>query len=101
MERHKHKDVKVIVEHLLTTIPETRESYDVLYVEYIRAIDPDAITRPFCITMTNSSFPSFQSVARASRAIKAACPWLRESDSNHEVRKDIEASYWLESGRRV
>ena len=99
-DRHRHHEVKETVEFLLTTIPRTRESYDVLYVEYLRQIDPSVVLMPFEMVMRNTAFPSYQSIARASRAIKHEKPELRETEANAEARADIEASYECEYGRR-
>ena len=92
-DRHRHHEVKQTVEFLLTTIPSTRESYDVLYVEYLRQIDPNVVLMPFEMVMKNTAFPSYQSVARASRAIKRENPDLRETEANSEARTEIEAEY--------
>ena len=99
-DRHRHKEVQNIVYHLLETIPETRQSYERLYIEYIRHIDADAVDRPFKTVITNLSYPSFQSIARASRSIKHKYPWLKETDSNTEARAEIEAGYYYEYGKR-
>lgn len=97
--RHNHKEVKKRVLMLLEKIPATRESYDILYLEYIKSINPLAVNQPFCVTMLDRSYPSFQSVARASRAIKQEREDLRETAENAKARKAIEDSYFEEYAR--
>ena len=98
-DRHRHHEVKEKVKYLLETKPQTRESYDVLYVEIIRLINPDAVYKPFYSVLTNTFYPSYQSVARASRALKREFPDLRETEENQKARQDIEAEYELHYGR--
>lgn len=97
--RHNHKEVQSRVQRLLETIPATRQSYDTLYMEYIRDINPEAVDRPFRVVILDTTFPSFQSIARASRFIKHKCPWLKETEDNTEARTEIEAGYHVEYGK--
>lgn len=100
MDRHNHRFVRGRVNEILERVPAARESYDILYTEFIKTIDPSLIERPFYETMTNTQIPSFQSVARASRRVKQECPWLKESIENRGKREQIEESYYMEYGRR-
>lgn len=99
MNRHNHKKVKEMVRTILTECRAARESYDVLYTEYLKRVNPHLVTAPFYATMNNKSIPSYQSVARASRAIKNEMPWLRETEHNKAKREEIEESYFMEYSR--
>lgn len=101
MDRHNHKDVRCRVQRILEDIPMARKSYDILYIEFVKDINPDLANRPFYMTMANTLIPSYQSVARASRHVKKICPWLKESEQNRGKREEIEQSYFLEYGSKV
>ena len=98
--RHNHKEVQKRVQKLLEEKPATRLSYDYLYIEFIRDIDPDAVYKPFCNVMLNLTYPSYQSIARASRFIKRKCPWLKEPEENTMARQEIENGYYFEYCKR-
>lgn len=99
MNRHNHKDVRKRVLRILQEVPAARESYDVLYVEFLKTIDPGLADQPFYMTMTNTQIPSYQSVERTSRHIKKEYEELRESADNKAKRDEIEQSYMMEYGR--
>jgi len=101
MDRHNHKEVQARVQRILEDVPSARESYDILYIEFVRDINPELTTRPFYMTMAYTLIPSYQSVARASRHVKKICPWLKESEANKGKREEIEQSYFLEYGSRI
>lgn len=83
------KAISAIVKRLLQTVPETRNSDDLLYFKVCEQIDPVSINLPFKEVVLNRKrigYPARKSVERAGRKLRAAFPELAGCDKVEEQR---------------
>jgi hypothetical protein len=77
------KEAKRIVEHILNTVPETRDSDSLLIIEVLKFIDPSIIDQPFKMVIpqcsTEGRFPSLETIRRTRQKIQADNPMLGPS----------------------
>ena len=87
--------IQDIVEGLLTNIPATRDSDDILYIEYINKVNPTLTKNDLASFLQYRAMygvPSIESVGRARRKLQAHHPELRGSKGSTEARY----KYWKE-----
>jgi hypothetical protein len=86
------KDIRRIdkvVRHVLTTVPETRNSDDMLWVKVIKVMSPDAANLPFQDVMCRRKelgVPCFESVRRTRQKLQAQYKELRATEAVTEGR---------------
>lgn len=77
------KEAKRIVEHILNTVPETRDSDPLLIIEVLKYIDPSIVNQPFSMVIpqcsTEGRFPSLETIRRTRQKIQADNPLLGPS----------------------
>lgn len=77
------KEAKRIVEHILNTVPETRDSDPLLIIEVLKFIDPSIIDQPFKMVIpqcsTEGLYPSLETIRRTRQKIQAENPLLGPS----------------------
>ena len=87
------KEAKRIVEHILNTVPETRDSDPLLIIEVLKFIDPSIIDQPFKICSTEGRFPSLETIRRTRQKIQADNPMLGPSKEVEGLRAFQEHKY--------
>lgn len=88
-------DVHDRVLDILVADPETRNSDEKLYIEYVKAVNPDALQSSalsFYLNRRLLKLPSIESVGRCRRKIQSDYPELRSS----KVIKDARYEKWKE-----
>jgi hypothetical protein len=90
------KKVQDIVQHILQTEPDTRNSDDLLVTKVCGKINEDCLTLPFCVVMTNRKalgLPSLKSIDRSRRKLQRAYPELRANETVEAFRELEEEKY--------
>lgn len=89
-----------LVKHILTNIPQTRNSDSLLYLKVLRhiageyEINLDNITIPnFLIKLSDSPFPCFESVRRSRQKIQREYPELSADAEVQGYREENELIY--------
>lgn len=93
---YKIKKVQDVVQLILETQPETRNSDDKLVVKVFGYINQDCITLPFCVVLANRKqlgLPSLKSIDRCRRKLQRAYPELRANKEVEEFREELEQKY--------
>lgn len=84
-------ETKRIVEYLLSTKPETRDNFNVLVMEVLKYIDPDAANEPFSKVVfefhENGKFPPFETIRRTRQKLQEQNPYLRASEETRHLRQ--------------
>lgn len=92
----KLKQVQDIVQHILQTEPDTRNSDDLLVTKVCGQINKECLTLPFCVVMTNRKqlgLPSLKSIDRSRRKLQRAYPDLRANETVEAFRELEEEKY--------
>lgn len=90
------KKVQDIVQHVLETEPDTRNSDDLLVAKVCGEINGECLMLPFCVVMTNRKklgLPSLKSIDRCRRKLQRAYPELRANDTVEAFRELEEEKY--------
>ena len=89
----KLRNTTMLVRQVLATVPEARNSDNVLYIEVVRLIDQNVLRTPFAVVMQNLklfNLPSIETVGRCRRKLQARFPELRADKEVEEFRKGLE-----------
>ena len=91
------------VKHVLETIPESRNSDDVLYTKVCESINSISVTLPFKQVLAQRKqlgLPSLKSIDRARRKLQKAYPELR-ANTVVEVFRELEEEKYKEYAKGV
>lgn len=100
---HKIKQVQDIVQHILETEPDTRNSDDLLVAKVCGQINKDCLMLPFSVVMTNRKqlgLPSLKSIDRSRRKLQRAYPELKANDTV-EAYRELEEEKYKNYGKAV
>lgn len=90
------KTITDLVKKLLEEIPECRESDDLLYMNIVNKVAPDALMMPaylFFIWRKENNIPAFESVRRARQKVQAEYPELAGNDEVKHSRVQLQTVY--------
>ena len=95
------KQVKKIVESILTDYPQTRNSDNLLYLTVIETIGKGNIEKPISEILLNLEelgLPCFETVRRTRQKLQAENPKLQACDKVYDFRCEREEEYRKEFG---
>jgi hypothetical protein len=87
---------KALVKSILESNKETRNSDMVLYLEVVKAKNPNALNHTFgsvILWLDKYGIPPFESVRRSRQKVQAECPWLAASEKVQDFRAENEQTF--------
>lgn len=90
------KNTTELVKHILETVPETRNSDQLLYYRVCEELNSNALSGFFgevILNLKDYKLPPFESVRRARQKVQAAYPELDAKPKIKEIRSEHEKKY--------
>ena len=93
----------MLVKQVLETVPASRNSDNLLFIEVVKIININLIFKPLAEVLTNLKkydLPSIETVGRCRRKLQANYPELRAERTVEEFRAGLEEFYreWAKAG---